>query len=72
MTLLVTGYKSKKELKASVGQPLKYMETSLFGPEYKSDGEITVVHRPALGVNLNGREFFACVTMKGGKIAKVE
>lgn len=72
MTILVTGYKSKKELKAAVGHPLKYMETSLFGPEYKSDGEFTVAHRPALGVNPNGREFFARVTMKEGKIAKVD
>lgn len=72
MTILVTGYKSKKELKAAIGQGLKYMETSLFGPEYRPDGEFSVAHYPAFGVNPNGREFFARVTMKGGKIAKVE
>ena len=72
MTLLVTGYASKKELKAAVGQPLKYIETSTFGEEYKADGSFSVAHRPALGHNRNGREFFARVTMKGGKISKVE
>lgn len=72
MTILVTGYKSKKELKAAIGQSLEYMETSLFGPEYKSDGEFSVAHSPAFGINPNGREFFARVTMKDGKIAKVE
>jgi len=71
MTILVTGYASKKELKASIGKCLEYMETSLFGPEYKSNGEFTVAHRPALGVNPKGREFFACVTMKDDKIVKV-
>lgn len=72
MTILVTGYNSKKELKAAIGQPLKFMETSAFGLEYKSDGSFSVAHRPALGINPNGREFFARVTMRGGKIAKVE
>lgn len=72
MTILVTGYKSKKEMKAAIGQPLKFTETSVFGPEYRSDGSFCVAHRPALGINPNGREFFARVTMKDGKIAKVE
>ena len=71
MTILVTGYASKKELKASVGKRLEYMETSLVSPEYKSDGELTVAHHPVLGFNPKGREFFARVTMKCGKIAKV-
>ena len=72
MTLLVTGYTSKKKLKAAVGQPLKYVETSLFGPEYKADGSFLVAHLPALGHNRKGREFFARVIMKDGKISKVE
>ena len=46
MTMLVTGYSSKKELKASVGKPLAYEETSMFGPEYKSTGSFVVAHRP--------------------------
>lgn len=71
MTILVTGYASKKELKASIGKPLKYIETSVFGPEFKADGTFTVAHWPALGINPRGREFFARVTMKNGLIHKV-
>jgi hypothetical protein len=70
MTMLVTGYKSKKELKESVGQPLVYRETSMFGPEYKADGKFVVAHRPAI-TGLPGREFFAQVTMRDGLISKV-
>lgn len=67
--MLVTAYKSKKELKAAIGKPLAYRETSLFGPEYKAEGSFVVANRPHLtGI---GREFFAKVTMAGGKIAKV-
>ena len=46
MTMLVTGYKSKKELKAAIGSQLQYEETSMFGPEYKSTGSFVVAHRP--------------------------
>jgi hypothetical protein len=46
MTMLVTGYKSKKELKENIGKPLKYKETSLFGPEYRDNGAFVVAHRP--------------------------
>lgn len=28
-------YKTKKDLKAAIGQPLRFIETSAFGPEYK-------------------------------------
>ena len=42
MTMLVTGYKSKKELKAAIGSQLQYEETSMFGPEYKSTGSFVV------------------------------
>ena len=74
MTLLVIGYDSKKTLKANIGKPLQYKETSMFGAEYKADGEFTVAHRPSMSSSTNnvGREFFARVTMKNGLIAKVE
>lgn len=37
-------YKTKKELKASVGQPLLYEETSIFGKELKlTEGTTRVV-----------------------------
>jgi len=71
MTMLVTGYKSKKDLKAAIGKPLKYRETSMFGAEYKPNGKLTVAHRPHM-TPIGGREFFAQVTMVNGLIAKVE
>jgi hypothetical protein len=36
--MIVFRYASKKELKENIGKPLKYIETSLFGEEYVSDG----------------------------------
>ena len=68
MTMIVV-YPSKKELKASVGQRLRYIETSLFGPEYRDNGTITVANRPH--ITKIGREFFAEVTMTNGLISKV-
>lgn len=68
MTMVVY-YKSKKALKEQVGKPLKYVETSLFGPEYRDDGMLTVANRPHItGL---GREFFANVYMENGIIKKV-
>ena len=66
MTLAAAGYKTKKDLKASVGKPLGFSETSMFGPEYKADGKFAVV-----GPSAYERKWFAEVTMKEGKIAKV-
>lgn len=67
MTLAAAGYKTKKDLKASVGKPLGYTETSMFGPEYKADGKFAVV-----GPDAYQRKWFAQVTMREGVIAKVE
>ena len=68
MTLVVR-YNTKKDLKAAIGQPLKYTETSMFGPEYTPNGKLTVAGRPHItGMK---REFFATVTMKNGVIEKV-
>lgn len=61
------GYKTKKELKAAVGQPLSYTETSYFGAEYTPNGRITLV-----GPSPYERKWYATVTMKDGIIAKVE
>ena len=69
MTMIAV-YPSKKELKANVGKPLKYIETSLFGPEYTPNGNITVANRPH--ITCIGREFFAVVTMKDGLIVSVK
>ena len=68
--MLVFNYKSKKELKESIGQPLDYIETSIFGAEYRGDGVLTGANRPH--ITGMGREFFANVTMKGGLIAAVK
>ena len=70
MTMLVH-YQTKKELKASVGEALRYTETSMFGPEYTDNGTFTVAHRPLIQ-RAGGREFFAQVTMKDGLIAAVK
>lgn len=70
MTLLVTGYRSKKDLKASVGKRLKYKETSVHGNEYRSDGNFIVVRRPHLCGG--GTEWFADITMERDKIVAVK
>lgn len=69
MTLIVK-YPSKKVLKESIGQRLKYIETSLFGPEYQDNGTLTVANRPH--ITGMGREFFANVTMQSGIIKGVK
>jgi hypothetical protein len=69
--MLLTGYKSKAALKASVGNALVYQETSMFGEEYKGTGVFCGAHRPQI-TGLEGREFFAEITMKDGLIAKVK
>lgn len=64
--MMGASYKSKKDLKASVGQPLRFIETSFFGPEYKADGKFCVV-----GPSPEERKWFAEVTMRDGLISKV-
>ena len=56
-------YKTKKELKESIGKKLKYQETSLFSPEYQSNGMITATNPK--------RSFYTQVFMKNGLIEKV-
>ena len=69
MTLLAL-YPSKKSMKESVGEKLIYEETSMFGPEYQSTGEITVCNRPHMtGL---GREWFGQVTLENNIIVKVK
>ena len=67
---LIAKYPSKKVLKECVGQPLKYMETSMFGPEYTPNGTLVVANRPH--ITRMGREFFAEVTLRDGLIEKVK
>ena len=67
--MIIFNYKSKKELKEHIGQRLQYIETSLFGPEYKQDGVLVGANRPH--ITGQGREFFASVTMRDGLIERV-
>lgn len=69
--MLIFLYKSKKELKENIGNPLKYSETSLFGEEYRENGNLTGSNRPLI-TGIKGREFFANVTMENGLITKVK
>ncbi len=68
--MIVFNYPSKKVLKESVGQPLRYIETSIFGPEYRPNGTLTGANRPH--ITGQGREFFANVTMQNGIIKGVK
>ena len=68
--MIVFNYPSKKVLKENIGQPLRHIETSMFGEEYVRDGQLTGANRPH--ITGRGREFFAVVTMRDGKIAGVK
>lgn len=67
--MIIFNYSSKKELKENIGKPLRYIETSMFGPEYRENGRLTGANRPH--ITGKGREFFATVTMENGLISKV-
>jgi hypothetical protein len=68
--MLVFKYPSKKVLKENIGKPLRYIETSMFGEEYRENGVLTGANRPH--ITGQGREFFAQVTMNDGIIASVK
>jgi len=68
--MIIFNYASKKELKENIGKPLRYIETSIFGPEYRADGFLTGANRPH--ITGKGREFFANVTMANGLIKGVK
>ena len=67
---LIANYASKKDLKAAIGNRLRHTETSMFGPEYRADGFLTVCNRPH--ITGMGREWFGNVTMKDGLIVAVK
>ena len=64
--MMVSRYKTKKDLKNAIGQTLRYEETSLFGQEYSDNGTF-----PMVGPSAYVRKFFSKVTMVNGKISKV-
>lgn len=67
---MIAVYPTKKSLKENIGKKLNYIETSLFGNEYLSNGTIVVCNRPHM-TNI-GREWFAQVTMKDDIIIGVK
>ena len=65
--MMGASYPTKKALKASIGKPLRYVETAMFGSEYKPNGRFTVVGPCAY----TSRKWYATVTMENGLIKKV-
>ena len=76
--MMIVNYKSKKDLKNSIGQKLDYTETSMFGNEYKTNGKFSGCNRPSINsvlINrgiLRAREFFATITIENDLIKSVE
>jgi hypothetical protein len=67
---LIARYPSKKDAKAAIGKPLRFIETSMFGDEYRPNGVLTVANRPHItGI---GREWFGQITMENGLIKSVK
>ena len=66
--MMGASYPTKKALKESVGKRLRYVETSMFGSEYRENGKFCVVG-PCAHTN---RKWYAEVTMKDGLIEKVK
>jgi hypothetical protein len=64
--MLAVSYPTKKALKESVGKSLRYVETSLFGSEYRSTGKLTVV-----GPSPHNRKYFANIVMENDVIKRV-
>ncbi len=58
---------TKKALKTMIGETFSPIETSMFGNEYDGDGDYAVVGPDPY----HDRKWFAKVTVKDGKIAKV-
>ena len=64
----ISGYKTKKALKSEgIGKSPGFIETSMFGAEFKGDGVYCVV-----GPTPYIRTWFASITVKGGVISKVQ
>ena len=66
--MLGAPYKTKKDLKSAVGKPLRHIETSLFGQEYVSTGQVCVVG-PCPYTN---RKWYARVTLQNDVIIGVK
>lgn len=67
--MIIFNYASKKDLKQAIGTKLNYIETSMFGDEYLSNGKLTGCNRPHM--TGHKREFFAQATIENDIITKV-
>ena len=67
--MIIFNYPSKKALKENIGNHLLYLETSIFGAEYVSNGTMTGANRPY--ITGKGKSFFTNVTLKNDIIVKV-
>jgi len=68
--MIIFSYPSKKVMKENIGKRLRYIETSMFGPEYRDNGYLVGANRPHItGI---GREFFAEIVMENGLIKSVK
>ena len=65
--LAARGYKTRKDLKAAIGKRFGYTETSMFGEEFKPNGENVVV-----GPSPHERKWYAQVWCENGIITKVK
>jgi len=65
--MLGARYQTKKALKESIGKSLRYIETSMFGAEYKENGTFAVVGPDPY----TKRSWYATVVMENGLIKKV-
>ena len=70
--MIIVRYSTKEELESCIGEYLKYEETNVKQKRYTPNGSFTVSNRPSVTGNRNLPEFWAVVTMKDGKINKVE
>lgn len=66
--MMGASYPTKKALRESIGKPLRYVETSMFGTEYLSNGTFCVVGPCAY----TSRKWYASVTMENDKIKAVK
>lgn len=65
--MMGASYPTKSALKKAVGQSLRYVETSMFGEEFKANGTFCVVGPDPY----NNRKWYASVTMENGLIKRV-
>ena len=65
--MIIFDYASKKELSEAHGSPLRYIETSVYGPEYKANGTLIGTTR----YMWPHKQRFAKVVMADGLISAV-